>query len=109
MRAVGAALDQIPEPRLNRLRWTLAEDPGLQDDGLYEIGFVEGEIGTPAGDDRVYREGITRLAGLLGNDDAVQRVEIVRQPAAAGLQGNTAANPAPHAAVSFALKVWLKR
>ena len=137
MVVVSEALDRSPGIKMNRLYWSLGENSDIQDSGdrvrpegskppspppfpesrnnrLYEIGFVEGEIGNIPDDNNPASERITRMAELLRQNKVVEEVVIVRQPVnsgvIAGLHGNALDDQAqPIPATKFKLKILLKQ
>jgi hypothetical protein len=136
MMVVSEVLDRFPEIKLDRLHWSLGENPDVEDSGgmvqtdgdapppstfpvshsnrLYEIGFVEGEIITTPGHDHPAAESIARIAELLKKNKAVENVVIVRQPTSTGsftgFQGGILDDQAKQQpAVTFKLKILLKQ
>ena len=97
MTVISQALDKQPELQLNRLRWKQTEDakftdtlpgnkqvkapppgqpnpvPPLPQNGLYELGFIDGEIRNFNGDYRAALESVEQLAtNLRQNKDVAQ-------------------------------------
>lgn len=110
MQVVSEALDMQQEIRLNRLRWKFTEDAIAKDDedkdaktnatampaspnGLYEIGFIDGEIGNFTGDYRAALDSVNALAERIKQNKSVEQVVILQQPvnisSLANLQGST--------------------
>jgi hypothetical protein len=114
MQVVSAALDIQQEIQLDRLRWNFTEDVNAKDDdekgiktnvnvnatpvpaspnGLYEIGFIDGEISNFTGDYRAALESVHALSEQLKQNKAVEQVVILQQPvntsSLANLQGST--------------------
>jgi hypothetical protein len=131
MQVVSTALDSQREIQLSRLRWKLAEDANSRDDdssataptgdsgvppsptGLYEIGFVDGEISNFTGDYRAAIDSMNRLVESLKQNPAVEHVVVLQQPvntsSLASLQGSTLDQQAQQLpAARFKLKVILK-
>ncbi len=134
MQVVSEAMDQQREIQLDRLRWKLSENANDKDDdskvnavadsgsapppppsptGLYEIGFVDGEIGNFAGDYRTAIDSVNRLAAALKKNKAVEQVTVLQQPvntsSQASLQGSTLDLQAQQLpAAKFKLKIILK-
>jgi hypothetical protein len=131
MQVVSTALDSQREIQLSRLRWKLAEDANTRDDdssataptgdsgvpssptGLYEIGFVDGEISNFTGDYRAAIDSMNRLVESLKQNPAVEHVVVLQQPvntsSLASLQGSTLDQQAQQLpAARFKLKVILK-
>jgi len=134
MQVVGDALDIQREIQLNRLRWKLSEDPNAKDDeekgiaasgnatalppplhpsGLYEIGFIDGEISNFTGDYRAALASVNALAERLKQNKAVEQVVILQQPvntsSFANLQGSTLDEQAQQLpSAQFKIKLILK-
>jgi hypothetical protein len=131
MQVVSTALDSQHEIELVRLRWKLTEDANASDDdsstsnapangnvppaptGLYEIGFIEGEISNFTGDYRAAIDSMNRLVEVLKQNTTVEQVAILQQPvntsSLASLQGSTLDQQAQQLpAARFKLKVILK-
>jgi hypothetical protein len=132
MQVVSEALDIQPEIRLNRLRWKFTEDANAKDDedkgaitngnatqvppspnGLYEIGFIDGEISKFTGDYRAALDSVNALAERLKQNKLVEQVIILQQPvntsSLANLQGSTLDQQAQQLpAVLFKIKIILK-
>lgn len=133
MQVVSSALDNQREVQLDRLRWKLTEDANAQDDdtkgnatavagvtpppasptGLYEIGFIDGEIGNFTGDYRAAIDSVNRLVEALKQNKSVEQVTILQQPvntsSQASLQGSTLDQQAQQLpAAKFKLKIILK-
>jgi hypothetical protein len=130
MQVISASLDNAPEILLQRLRWKLTTDINSKDDisqakipanqgtseptgTLYEIGFLDGEIGNFQGDYRSALNNVNRFSDLIRNDPRVEQVLVVQQPvnvsSQTSLQGSTldaAAQQIP--AAQFKLKIILK-
>lgn len=136
MLVLGTAADKQPELIINRLRWTQTEDarvtdtlpgsstakattiqpaptPPLPPSGLYEIGFVDGEIRNFAGDYRAALESVELFAANLKQHKDVAQVSITLQPfntsSKNSLQGSTLDQQSRQAETAlFQLKVFLK-
>lgn len=135
MQVVGETLDIQREIQLNRLRWMFSEDANARDDegkgaapsggvaiiappsssptGLYEIGFIDGEISNFSGDYRAALASVNALAERLKQNKAVEHVVILQQPvntsSFANLQGSTLDEQAQQLpAAQFKIKIILK-
>ena len=134
MQVVGDALDVQREIQLNRLRWKLSDDSNAKDDeekniapsdnaatlpspthpsGLYEIGFIDGEISNFSGDYRAALASVNALAERLKQNKAVEQVVIMQQPvntsSFVNLQGSTLDEQAQQLpAAQFKIKITLK-
>lgn len=132
MQVVSKALDSRREIQLTRLRWKLTENANAKDDdskggataeaggslppsptGLYEIGFIDGEISNFTGDYRAAIDSMDRLAAALKQNQMVEQVTILQQPvntsSLANLQGSTLDQQARQLpAARFKLKIILK-
>lgn len=140
MQSLSQALDATPEVQINRLRWVLTNDTNLKDDdktsaasvaiqstaapgqpalvpdaaGLYEIGFIDGEIKGFTGDYRAALESVNRLVERLRRNNAVEQVVVLQEPvnvsSYSSLQGSTTdERSAQLPAAQFKLKLILKR
>lgn len=116
MQIVSQELEKQPELMLNRIRWKYTEDSKVSDDlpggrrtnaepnqfepvppippsGLYEIGFVDGEIRNFSGDYRGALESVSTFANNLKQNPSVAQVRITLQPvntsSQISLQGST--------------------
>lgn len=133
MQVVSTALDNQREIELFRLRWKLAEDTNIHDDdsgpitapassgttvapsptGLYEIGFIDGEISNFTGDYRAAIDSMNRLVEGLKQHPAVEQITVLQQPvntsSLANLQGSTLDQQTQQLpAARFKLKIILK-
>lgn len=116
MQVVSLELEKQPELMLNRIRWKYTEDSKVSDDlpggrrtsaepnqfepvppippsGLYEIGFVDGEIRNFSGDYRSALESVSTFASNLKQNPNVAQVKVTLQPvntsSQISLQGST--------------------
>lgn len=115
MFVLSQALDTQPEILVKRLRWKRIEDanakdndslfkdianvsvkippPPLPPSGLYEIGFMDGEIKNFTGDYRAAQTSVETFAETLRKNKEVSQVTILRQPvntsSHVSLQGST--------------------
>jgi hypothetical protein len=115
MYVLSQALDTQPEILVKRLRWKRTEDANARDDGslfkdmlnvsvkvpppplppsgLYEIGFMDGEIKNFTGDYRAAQTSVETFAETLRKNKEVTQVTILRQPvntsSHVSLQGST--------------------
>ena len=117
MQIVSGALEPQPELVINRLRWKQTENAKFVDDapsiakasttpgqpaqltppkpssGLYEIGFVSGEIQNFTGDYRTALANVERFVEALKKNKDVAQVTVVQQPVNTSskvtLSGNT--------------------
>lgn len=109
MQVVSAALEQVPEIQLDRLRWVLSENINLVDEDklipvsanplpananltapadasltnlaiLKEVGFVTGEISGFTGDYRSALNSVNQLILKLKADPTVAAVEVLQEP-----------------------------
>ncbi|MCX7626865.1 MAG: hypothetical protein N2Z69_00385 [Methylophilaceae bacterium] len=132
MQVTSAVLDAQREIRINRLRWHYGTDPQAMDEsssnpanvplpslppqspsGLYEIGFIDGEINDFKGDYRAALESVNRLAENLRRNPQVEQVVILQQPVNTSslvkLQGTTLDQQAQQMpAAHFKLRLVLK-
>jgi hypothetical protein len=132
MQVTSRALDAQREIRLDRLRWVYSEDANVQDEGtpkttdialpppqgrpqsgLYEIGFIDGEIENFRGDYRAALESVNSLVEKLRQDPQVEQAVILQQPvntsSLAKLQGTTLDQQAQQLpAAHFKLRLILK-
>jgi len=133
MQVVSQALDSQREIQLQRMRWKLTENPTAMDDegtgsttansagipppasptGLYEIGFIDGEISNFTGDYRSALDSVNKFVEILKKNAAVEQVSILQQPvntsSLASLQGSTVDQQAQQLpAAVFKLKILLK-
>ncbi len=133
MQVLSEALDNQREIQPTRLRWKLTEDANAKDDdskgntpadagstppppsptGLYELGFIDGEISNFTGDYRAAIDSVNKLVETLKQNKAVERVDILQQPvntsSLASLQGSTLDQQAQQLpAAQFKLKILLK-
>lgn len=134
MLVASEALDAQQEVQINRLHWKLNEDPNAMDaegskpaagalaaaspppaspSGLYEIGFIDGEISNFNGDYRSALDSVNGLAEKLRQNKSVEQVVILQQPvntsSLAKLQGSTLDQQTQQLpAAQFRLKVILK-
>lgn len=118
MQTVSEELEKQPELIINRMRWKHTEDNKFADDlpggskaastanaantmqppplppsGLYEIGFIDGEIRNFSGDYRAALESVDTFATHLKQNKNVTQVQITLQPvntsSNSALQGST--------------------
>ncbi len=115
---ISQALDAQPEIQIKRLRWIQTEDANTKDSGspykdnaptmvhipppprppsgLYELGFMDGEIGNFSGDYRAAQASVETLTENLRKNKQVAQVTILRQPvntsSHVSLQGSTLDN-----------------
>lgn len=137
MQVLSEALNKQPELLIHRLRWKQTEDAKFSDDipgktqakapanglpdappplppsGLYEIGFVDGEIEHFSGDYRAALESVELFADTLKQNKKVAKVSITLQPfntsSKASLQGSTLDQQSLQKETAlFQLKVFLK-
>lgn len=133
MQVTSEALDAQQEIQLNRLHWKLSEDPNAMDtaegksaavhnaapsptaspSGLYEIGFIDGEISNFSGDYRTALESVDTLVDKLKKNKVVDQVSILQQPvntsSLAKLQGSTLDQEARQLpAAQFRIRIVLK-
>ncbi len=137
---ISQALDVQPEISVRRIRWTQTEDPKFVDtnslhkdtkatsnapgqavvapppkppSGLYEIGFMDGEIKNFAGDYRAAQTSVEALAENLRKNKEVAQVTILTQPvntsSHVSLQGSTLDdNTQQQEPAQFQLRLFLK-
>lgn len=133
MQVVSEALNSQSEIQLRQVRWKLTEDANAKDDegkgsatadagstppapsptGLYEIGFIDGEISNFTGDYRAALDSVNRLVEAIKKNPAVEQISILQQPvntsSLASLQGSTLDQQAQQLpAALFKLKIILK-
>lgn len=137
MTVLSAAVDKQPELIINRLHWKQTEDakvtdslpgtvaakaaataqpapaPPLPPSGLYEIGFVDGEIRNFSGDYRAAFASVEQFAANLKQNKEVADVSITQQPfntsSKSTLQGSTLDQQSQQTETAlFQLKVFLK-
>lgn len=137
MLAVSAALEQIPEVQLDRLRWVLTNDINIKDDDkliampaanpqanasvaqavdptkLNELGFVTAEISNFNGDYRGALNSVNNFVAILKKDNRVAEVDVLQEPVNVSsyvdLQGSTADEQSTQKQPAlFKLKVILK-
>lgn len=137
MSVISEELGKQPELQINRLHWKQTEDakftdilpqgekakpptpgtfqpiPPLPASGLYEIGFIDGEIRNFTGDYRAALSSVELLAANLKQNKQVAQVNIILQPfntsSQALLQGSTLDQQSlEKEKASFQLKVFLK-
>lgn len=134
MERVSGGMNDQPEVTLTRLVWKYSENPNISDEvqsgavtqqvanslpltpsptGLYEIGFIDGEINNFTGDYRAALGSVSRLVESLKKDSAVDQVIVLQQPvntsSMASLQGSTLDDQARELpAAKFKLKIILK-
>lgn len=137
MTVISEELDKQPELQINRLRWKQTEDakftdvlpqggkakpqapgtfqpiPPLPPSGLYEIGFIDGEIRNFTGDYRAALSSVELLAANLKQNKQIAQVDITLQPfntsSQASLQGSTLDQQSlEKERALFQLKVFLK-
>lgn len=109
MQVLGAVMEQMGNIQLNRLRWVVSQDLGINDgenagtveaaqsatagEAAYQIGFMTGEIRGFNGDYRAALETVHRFVEALKADAAVQEVIVIQQPvnvsSYSSLQGST--------------------
>jgi hypothetical protein len=115
---ISQALDTQPEIAINRMRWMQTEDASIKDNdslykdnamgavsaplpprppsGLYELGFMDGEIKNFSGDYRAAQSSVEKLIETLRMNKQVAQVTILRQPvntsSHVSLQGSTLDN-----------------
>jgi hypothetical protein len=131
---ISQALDTQSEIQIKRLRWTQTDDANIKDSegpkdntpttvhipppprpasGLYEIGFMDGEIKNFSGDYRAAQASVEALTETLRKNNQVAQVTIVRQPvntsSLVSLQGSTLDNNTQQVEPArFSLKLILK-
>lgn len=138
MKLVSTALEKAPDIQINRMFWeqtnnvnALDTDKGLTNTGapatanttasfaadptgLYEVGFINGEIRRFSGDYRAALNLVNQLADRLKADPEIEHVEILQAPvnvsSYSSLQGSTTdeATNLSNAAL-FKIKIVLKR
>lgn len=137
MQVVSAALEQVPEVQLDRLRWALNSDINIKDEDklislptspsqagsnsassvdstkLKEIGFVTAEISGFTGDYRSALNSVHKFVEKLKSDSNVAAVEVLQEPvnvsSFVNLQGSTTDEQATQTQPAlFKLKVILK-
>jgi hypothetical protein len=136
MSVVSESLEKQPELLINRLRWKQTEDARFNDElpgkaqakaatgqfipvpppppsGLYEIGFIDGEIRNFSGDYRAALESVELLATNLKQNKEVAQVNITQQPfntsSKTSLQGSTLDQQSQQTEKAlFQLKIFLK-
>jgi len=137
MSVISAALEQVQEVQLNRLRWVLSNDINIEDqdnlitlsansNGTFnsdvanldplkfnELGFVTAEISGFSGDYRSALNSVNKFVEKLKADKNVAIVEVLQEPvnvsSFVNLQGTTTDEQATQAQPAmFKLKVMLK-
>jgi hypothetical protein len=137
MQVVSAALEQVPEVRLDRMRWTLTNDINIKDDDklisipatnlpanvnnsfttdptkLYELAYITAEISGFTGDYRSALNSVHKFVEKLKTDQNLATVEVLQEPvnvsSFVNLQGSTTDEQATQTQPAlFKLKVVLK-
>ena len=135
MQVISAALEQVPEVQLDRLRWALSNDINITDDDklitipaatlpanatpatdptkLNELGFVTAEISGFTGDYRSALNSVHKFVEKLKADQNVASVEVLQEPvnvsSFVSLQGSTTDEQTTQTQPAlFKLKVILK-
>ncbi|MCB5185444.1 hypothetical protein LG201_09550 [Methylobacillus gramineus] len=134
MHVLSRTLESMPNIQLNRLRWVLSNDLAIKDEEgsatqpvtvanatvftpqqnvLYQVGFVSGEIRGFTGNYRAALDTVHRLAEMLKANNAVADVVILQQPvnvsSYTSLQGSTTdERTAQRQAAIFKIKLVLK-
>jgi hypothetical protein len=137
MKIVSEALETQPEISITRLRWKQTENAKFTDDyleaskssaakgrppepippkpnsGLYEIGFVSGEIKDFTGDYRAALASVDQFAATLRKNKQIAQVSIVQQPVNTSskttLSGNTLDdNTSSQDPARFMVKLFIK-
>jgi hypothetical protein len=135
MQVVSAALEQVPEVQLDRMRWVLTNDINIKDDDklislpatnlpantafavdaakLYELAYVTAEISGFTGDYRTALSSVQKFAEKLKHDQNVAVIEVLQEPvnvsSFVNLQGSTTDEQATQTQPAlFKLKVILK-
>lgn len=135
MQVVSAALEQVPEVQLDRMRWVLTNDMNIKDDDklislpstnlpastafaanatkLYELAYVTAEISGFTGDYRAAISSVQKFVEMLKLDQNVTAVEVLQEPvnvsSFVNLQGSTTDEQATQTQPAlFKLKVILK-
>ncbi|MFM9913148.1 MAG: hypothetical protein ACKVN9_06425 [Methylophilaceae bacterium] len=136
MQIVSEAFETQPELIISRLRWKQTEDAKFVDadspnktktaagqapepvpppppSGLYEIGFIDGQIKDFNGDYRAALASVSQLVEQLKKNVAIAQVTVIQQPvntnAHEKLQGNTLENDSQQQdPANFTIKLYLK-
>jgi hypothetical protein len=135
MQVVSAALEQVPEVQLDRMRWALTNDMNIKDEDklislpstnspantvfatdaakLYELAYVTAEISGFTGDYRTALSSVQKFVEKLKLDQNVAAVEVLQEPvnvsSYVNLQGSTTDEQATQSQPAlFKLKVILK-
>ena len=133
MLVVSAALEKLPEVKVDRLRWVFTSDLNIKDEDklltspvvnvgirqiadpkkIYEIGFITAEIANFNGDYHAAQLSVYKLLATFKKDNNVAEVSELQAPinldSYSGLQGNMADVPATNKlAALFKLKLILK-
>ncbi len=137
MQVVSAALEQVPEVQLDRLRWVLSSDLNIKDEDklialpatnlpanvgaavatdltkLNELGFITAEISGFTGDYRSALNSVHKFVEKLKADQRVAAVEVLQEPvnvsSFVNLQGSTTDEQTTQTQPAlFKLKVILK-
>jgi len=135
MQVVSAALEQVPEVQLDRMRWALTNDMNIKDEDklislpatnlpvnttfaadeskLFELAYVTAEISGFTGDYRTALSSVQKFVEKLKLDQNVAAVEVLQEPvnvsSFVNLQGSTTDEQATQTQPAlFKLKVILK-
>jgi hypothetical protein len=135
MQVVSAALEQVPEVQLDRMRWALTNDMNIKDEDklislpatnlpvnttfaadaakLFELAYVTAEISGFTGDYRMALSSVQKFVEKLKLDQNVAAVEVLQEPvnvsSFVNLQGSTTDEQATQTQPAlFKLKVILK-
>jgi hypothetical protein len=137
MRVISAALEQVPEVQLDRLRWALSNDINIEDQDklialsasalsvnvngainsdltkLNELGFITAEISGFSGDYRSALNSVNKFVEKLKADKNVAVIEVMQEPvnvsSFVNLQGTTTDEQTTQAQPAlFKLKIILK-
>ena len=139
MEVISQAIENSPEIQINRIYWVRTNDTAVKDNdqtaaavaapqgaeqaqsgfvpdptGLYQVGFVNGEIRGFTGDYRQALESVTRMVEKLRANPEIEQVTILQAPvnvsSFTSLQGSTAEErTAQQTPALFKLKIILKR
>jgi hypothetical protein len=133
MQVISEALNTQREIQLNHIHWKLGDNPNSTEvegkdasltrtgnvalpaspTGLYEIGFIDGEISNFNGDYPAALDSVNRLVEALKQNKEVEQVIVLQQPvntsSLVNLQGSTFdQDTRQSAAAVFKIKVILK-